>query len=110
MGRGLFIYKGENMNSQFLLSALAIISVLTTLTVEGIKKILDEKHKEYSSNLLAVIVAAVITFVGSVGYVLYNGIPWTIQTVIIMVALIFLSFLSSTVSYDKVKQLLEQLG
>lgn len=97
------------MNSQFLLSALAIISVLTTLTVEGIKKILDEKHKEYSSNLLAVIVAAVITFAGSVGYVLYNGIPWTIQTVIVMVVLIFLSFLSATVSYDKVKQLLEQM-
>lgn len=97
------------MNSQFLLSALAIISVLTTLTVEGIKKILDEKHKEYSSNLLAVIVSAVITFVGSVGYVLYNGIPWTIQTVVVMVVLIFLSFLSATVSYDKVKQLLEQM-
>ena len=109
MGRGLFIYKGENMKSQFLLSALAVISVLTTLTVEGIKKILDERHKEYSSNLLAVIVSAVITFVGSVGYVLYNGIPWTIQTVIVMVVLIFLSFLSATVSYDKVKQLLEQM-
>lgn len=97
------------MNSQFLLSALAIISVLTTLTVEGIKKILDERHKEYSSNLLAVIVSAVITFVGSVGYVLYNGIPWTIQTVIVMAVLVFLSFLSATVSYDKVKQLLEQM-
>jgi len=109
MGRGLFIYKGENMKSQFLLSALAVISVLTTLTVEGIKKILDERHKEYSSNLLAVIVSAVITFVGSVGYVLYNGIPWTIQTVIVMLVLIFLSFLSATVSYDKVKQLLEQM-
>jgi len=97
------------MKSQFLLSALAVISVLTTLTVEGIKKILDERHKEYSSNLLAVIVSAVITFVGSVGYVLYNGIPWTIQTVIVMLVLIFLSFLSATVSYDKVKQLLEQM-
>jgi len=97
------------MSSQFLLSALAIISVLTSLTVEAIKKILDEKHKEYSSNLLAVIVAAVLTFAISVGYVLYYGIPWTIQTAITMIALIFLSFLSATVGYDKIKQLLEQI-
>ena len=97
------------MSSQFLLSALAIISVLTSLTVEAIKKILDEKHKEYSSNLLAVIVAAVLTFAISVGYVLYYGIPWTIQTAITMIALVFLSFLSATVGYDKIKQLLEQL-
>lgn len=97
------------MSSQFLLSALAIISVLTSLTVEAIKKILDEKHKEYSSNLLAVIVAAVLTFAISIGYVLYNGMPWTIQTAITMIALIFLSFLSATVGYDKIKQLLEQL-
>lgn len=97
------------MSSQFLLSALAIISVLTSLTVEAIKKILDEKHKEYSSNLLAVIVAAVLTLAISVGYVLYYGIPWTIQTAITMIALIFLSFLSATVGYDKIKQLLEQL-
>ena len=98
------------MNSQFLLSALAIISVLTTLTVEGIKKILDEKKKEYSSNLLAVIVSAILTFAMSIGYVLYNGIPWTIQVVITMLSLMFLSFLSATVGFDKIKQLLQQLG
>ena len=98
------------MNSQFLLSALAIISVLTTLTVEGIKKILDEKKKEYSSNLLAVIVSAILTFAMSIGYVLYFGIPWTIQVVITMIALIFLSFLVSTTNYDKIIQLLKQIG
>ena len=31
------------MNNGFLLSALALISVLTSLTVEAIKKILNEK-------------------------------------------------------------------
>lgn len=98
------------MNSGFLITALALISVLTSLTVEALKKIFDEKHINYSSNLLAVIVSTVLTIALCVGYVLYFGIPFTIQTVIIMIALVFLSFLSATVGYDKVRQLLEQLG
>ena len=98
------------MNSGFLISALAIIAAITSLTVEAIKKILDEKGVPYSSNLLAMIVAIILTIAVCVGYVLYYGIPFTIQTVIIMIALVFLSFLSATVGYDKVKMLIEQLG
>lgn len=96
------------MNNGFLLSALALISVLTSLTVEAIKKILDEKGVTYSSNLLAVIVSAILTIAMCIGYVLYYGVPFTIQTVIVMIALVFLSFLSATTGYDKVRQLLEQ--
>jgi hypothetical protein len=98
------------MNNGFLLSALALISVLTSLTVEAIKKILNEKHVEYSSNLLAVIVSTILTVALCVGYTLYFGEPFTIQKVIIMIALTFLSFLSATVSFDKVKQALQQIG
>ena len=98
------------MINGFLLSALAIISVLTSLTVEAIKKILNEKKAEYSSNLLAVIVSTILTVALCVGYTLYFGEPFTIQKVIIMIALTFLSFLSATVGYDKVKMLIEQLG
>lgn len=61
------------MNNGFLLSALALISVLTSLTVEAIKKILNEKKVEYSSNLLAVIVSTILTVALCVGYALYFG-------------------------------------
>lgn len=98
------------MNSGFLLSALAIISSLTTLTVEGIKKLLDEKHIEYSSNILAVIVAFVLTLIGSILYIVYFSIAVTPQVIVIIICLVFLSFLVATVGYDKVKQLLEQLN
>ena len=98
------------MNNGFLLSALALISVLTSLTVEAIKKILNEKKVEYSSNLLAVIVSTILTVALCVGYTLYFGEPFTIQKVIVMIALTFLSFLSATVSFDKVKQALQQIG
>ena len=98
------------MNSGFLFTALAVISALTSLTVEALKKIFNEKGIKYSSNLLAAIVSVVLTIAICVGGVLYSGVPFTIQEVIIMIAMTFLSFLSSTVGFDKVKQLLEQLG
>ena len=98
------------MNSGFLLTALAVISALTSLTVEALKKILNEKSIRYSSNLLAAIVSVVLTIAICVGGVLYSGVPFTIQEVIIMIAMTFLSFLSSTVGFDKIKQLFDQLG
>lgn len=98
------------MNSGLLLSALAVISALTTLTVEGIKKILDEKQKTYSSNILAVIVAFTLTFIGSVLYMIYFSIPISPQAIVVIICLVFLSFLVATVGYDKVKQLLEQIA
>lgn len=97
------------MNSGFLITALAIISALTSLTVEGIKKLLNEQGKTYSSNLLAVCVSMILTVAISIGYILYFGIPFSLQIAIIMIALVFLSFLSATVGYDKIKQLLEQI-
>ena len=98
------------MTSGFLISALALISVLTSLTVEAIKKLLNEKQIPYSSNLLAVIVAVLLTIAVSVCYILYFAIPITVQVIITVVALAFLSFLGATVGFDKIKQLLEQLG
>lgn len=98
------------MSSGLIVTALTIISVLTSLTVEAIKKILNDKHIDYSSNLLAMIISVVLTVAISVGYILYLGVPITIQNIIVIIALVFLSFLSSTVGYDKVIQLLKQIG
>ena len=95
------------MNSGFLISALALISVLTSLTVEALKKLLGEAKGSY--NLLAAIVAVVLTIAVSVGYLIYTGTAFTAQIGVIMAALVFLSFLASTVGYDKVIQMLKQI-
>lgn len=92
----------------FIISALAIVSALTTLTVQGIKKILDEQGKEYKSNLLAAIVAIVLSIAIVVGYVLYNGIGFSVQIVVLTVTFAFLSWLCAMVGYDKVKMLIKQ--
>ena len=89
-----------------MISALALISALTSLTVEGLKKLIGDK---YSYNVIAVIVALVLTIIGSILYIVYNNIPVTAQSVITVIVLTYLSFLVATTSFDKVKQLLEQI-
>ena len=97
------------MNSGFLLSVLAGISALTTLTVEDIKKLLDEKGVSYSANILAVITSFALTLIGSILYIVYYNVLVTPQVIVVIICLIFLSFLIATVGYDKVKQLFEQI-
>ena len=93
-----------------LLGGLAILATFTSLVVEGVKKLLDEKGVHYSSNLLAVIVSVISTLIVSILYIVYKSIPFSAQVVVIIIALMIFSFLTATVGYDKVKQLIEQLS
>ncbi len=97
------------MNTGYIVSALAISSALTSLTVEGIKKLLDEQGKPYKPNLLAAIVAVLLSVFAIAGYALYKSIPMSVQLVVITIPFAFLSWLVSMVGFDKVKQLIAQL-
>lgn len=98
------------MSNEFLLEVLAIISALTMMTVQAIKKILDEKEIKYSSNVLAAIVSTVLAVAVSIAHTLYFNVPFSVQLVVIVVALTYLSFLIAMLGYDKVvRPLLEIL-
>lgn len=96
------------MTGEFLFLALSGISILTTLTVEAIKKLLGDK--KYSANFLAAIVAVILSIAVCVCYIVYYSIAITPQVIVTILAMVFLSFLASTVGFDKVKQMLQQLG
>jgi len=81
------------MPISFLTTALLIVSVITNLTVEGIKKLLDGTKVKYSSNVLAAVLSVLIACAVSVIYLV----------------LMYLGFLISTVGYDKVIQMLKQI-
>ena len=90
-------------------TALVMVSVITSLMTEAIKKLLDEAGKEYKPNILAVIISAIVSVMTIVGYVLYTGMAFTVQVAVVGVALIVLSFLCATVGYDKVMQTIAQI-
>ena len=93
---------------ELFMTGLFGVSVLTTLCVEAIKKMLGDKP--HNSNLLAAITATILSVCLSVGYVLYNGISFDIQIIIATVAFAFFSWLASMTGFDKVKQLINNLS
>lgn len=97
------------MSISFLTTALLIVSVITNLTVEGIKKLLDRTKVKYSSNVLAAILSVLIACAVSVIYLIMTDTVFTMKIGVEIVVLMYLGFLISTVGYDKVIQMLKQI-
>ena len=93
----------------FLTTALLIVSVVTNLTVEGIKKLLDGTTVKYSSNVLAAVFSVIIACAVCVIYIIMNDIVFSLKVGVEIVILIYLGFLTSTVGYDKVVQMIKQI-
>lgn len=97
------------MPISFLTTALLIVSVITNLTVEGIKKLLDRTKVKYSSNVLAAVLSVLIACAVSVIYLIMTETVFTMKIGVEIVVLMYLGFLISTVGYDKVIQILKQI-
>lgn len=97
------------MPISFLTTALLIVSVITNLTVEGIKKLLDGTKVKYSFNVLAAILSVLIACAVSVIYLIMTDTVFTMKIGVEIVVLMYLGFLISTVGYDKVIQMLKQI-
>lgn len=91
----------------FMLGVL-ITSTMTGLATEAIKKILTEYSKNYYANTLAGIVSVILSVAIGVGYMMLSGISFTSQSIIYLVALVFISWLCAMVGYDKVVQTISQ--
>ena len=90
-------------------TALLIVSLVTNLTVEGIKKLLNETTIKYSSNVLAAVVAVLMSCAVCVIYLIMNDVAFTLKVGVEVCILMYLSFLTSTVGYDKVIQMIQQI-
>ena len=91
------------------LMLLSSSSVLSGLVTEGIKKLISDKAN-MSYNIIALVVSLVIGGVGCAIYYQLNTIPFDINNVIYMILMGLASGLCSMVSYDKLKQCIEQIS
>ena len=87
---------------------LLITSVMTSLFVEGIKKMLGGKYK-YSSNIVAGIVSVIVGVIVGVFYCILAEVAFNAQVCVYLIALVLLSWLCAMVGYDKVVQAITQL-
>lgn len=97
------------MPISFMTTALLIVSLTTNLTVEGIKKLLNETTIKYSSNVLAAVVAVLMSCAVCAIYIIMNDLVFTMKIGVEVCVLVYLSFLTSTVGYDKVIQMIQQI-
>ena len=96
------------MNLEIFLLGLLIVSTLTGLVTEAIKKWLDERGKKYYSNALAGYVAVGLSIAVGAAYMVLTETAINAQMAVYLIALIFLSWLSAMVGYDKVMQAISQ--
>lgn len=97
------------MPISFMTTALLAVSLLTNLTVEGIKKLLDGTNAKYSSNVLAAILSTILSGAVCAIYLIMNDIGFSVKIGVEIVVLMYLGFLVATIGYDKVIQTLKQL-
>lgn len=90
------------VNFEFFLLGLMVVSTLTGLVTEALKKILAEHNKAYHANTVAGIVSSVLSVAVGVGYAIFTSTSFTAQFVVCLVALVFMSWLCAMVGYDKV--------
>lgn len=95
------------MEMQLLASGVLLISILTSLTTEAIKKLLSEENRCY--NLIALITSCILSTSVCVGYIILYDIIFTAKILVIIIGMVYMSFLCSTLGYDKVKQTINQL-
>lgn len=97
------------MPISFMTTGLLIVSLVTNLTVEGIKKLLEETNAKYSSNVLAAVLSVIIAGAVCAIYLIMTDTFFTLKIGVEIVVLMYLGFLVSTVGYDKVVQMIKQI-
>lgn len=93
------------ITTDIFLLGLMIVSTLTGLVTEAIKKIIAERNGSYRPNTIAGIVAAILSAGLGVGYAVISDITFTAQIVVYIIALMFIGWLGAMVGYDKVTNL-----
>lgn len=96
------------VNIETFMIGLLITSTLTGLVTEAIKKIATEHDKTYRANTLAGVVSMVLSCAIGVCYNVIGNVGFTQQSIICIVALVFMSWLCAMVGYDKVIQAIGQ--
>lgn len=90
------------------LFGLMVVSSLTGLVTEAIKKSMPNLDKKIGSSAVAGIVSLILSIGMSVGYIVLTGIPFSATVFVYIIAMMLLSWLCSMLGYDKVVKIITQ--
>lgn len=97
------------INIQTFMLGLLMVSAITSLTTEAVKKILTDYNKKIPVNTLTGAIAFGVSIIFGVGYVIMAQEVITMQTIVRIGGLAFMSWLCAMVGYDKVVQTITQV-
>lgn len=97
------------MTIDLFITMFTIGSLACTVLTEAIKQMFANAGKEVSPNLLALIDAVVVGVLGTTTAYILMGVEWNTNNIICLVLMAVCIWLGSMLSFDKIKQLLEQI-
>lgn len=98
------------MNIHIFMSLFTLGSCVSSVMTEAIKKALKQAGKGFSTNTVALFDSIFVGGFGSVMAYVLNDIPFTLKNVFCILLMIICVWMASMVGYDKVTQLIEQIG
>lgn len=98
------------MNLETFLILFTVLSIVTSLFTEGVKKFLDSMKWQYASNVLVLCVSVIIGGLGTIVFYLWNDYAWTSLHIIIIFIMICANWLGAMLGYDKAKQTIVQIA
>ena len=93
------------MTIELFLFLFTIGSLVSSLLTEALKKL----NKALSTNVIALIDAAMVGLGGTVSAYVLMDIPWTPVNIVCMILMTFCVWIGSMIGYDKVMQTIAQL-
>ena len=82
--------------------------LLTMLLTQAIKQFYYNRGSEASPNLIALINALVVGGGGTAFIYMLMGLPWTVNNVLCLLAMIFLVWMGSMLGYSKILETFQQ--
>ncbi len=88
---------------------LTIGSVASSLLTQAIKKTYENANKTYSSNMIALVNAAIVGGCGTIAVFIYKSMPLNPKNIVFLLMMVIATWVSCTIGYDKVIQTIAQL-
>lgn len=98
------------MTVELFIGLITVLSPFTSMLVEVIKRELNTADKSYSSNLVALISAALVGIIGTAVSYFMLGIEFTPYNILCLPLMALIIWIGSMVGYDKVIQLINQIS
>ena len=95
---------------EIFLLGLTICATMSGLVTEAVKKTFPTFDKKVGSTLLAAICSVIVALAVCALYIIFADVVFTAQVVAAIVVFVVLSWIGSTVGYDKVRQAIESFG